>query len=223
MGTVIIHGRDREIIREKPAAAAQSILEGYLLQKTVGADTWSTHVGAGRRAEPIYALEDRAGNVDSAVTAYADAENVPAVIGPRIADAWLQDGEVVVEGDALQSNGDGTLRLFLLNNGMKLTLVNGAAAGNHTVAGITTEDRIVWIGHATTLVSIASMATLTGEFTISAANTVENAGETDTSNDQLWVLWEDASAGAEEGSIVGYADEAQSPSGADVRIKVRRS
>ena len=107
MGKVIIHGRDREIIREKPAATSSAILEGMLLEKTVGADTWSKHSGAGRRAEPIYALEDRAGNVDSEVVPYADAENVPAVIGPRIVSAWLQDGEVVVEGNALQSNGDG--------------------------------------------------------------------------------------------------------------------
>lgn len=221
MGKVIIHGQEgREIIREKAAAASQTILEGKLLVKTSGADTWSKHGVAGGRAEPIFALEGK-DNIDHAVTAYADGALVPAVIGPRIVDAWLEDGEVVVEGDALQSNGNGNLRKAVLNNGLKVTLVAGGSAGNHTVTGIATTDRIVSVLHASTAASIATLADISGEFSITGANTINNALGTDTTSDQLWVIWEDASAGAEEGSIVGYADEAQSPSGADVRIKVR--
>lgn len=217
MGKVIIHDRNREIIREKPAAASSSILEGMLLQKTVGADTWSKHSTAGGTAEPIFALEDRFGNADSEVTAYADGENVAAVIRPRMVDAWLKDGEVVVEGDALQSAGDGTLRKYVMNDGTKRSLIAGGTAGDRTVTGIATADRLASVLHFTTGGAVAD---LTAEFSITAANTINNDGGTDTSSDQLLVIWEDAN-GAGEGSIVGYADEAQSPSGANVRIKVR--
>lgn len=221
MGKVIIHGQGGgEIIRSKPATASQSILEGMLLAKAAGADTWSKHAVAGGRAEPIFALEGH-DNIDHEATAYADGAEVAAVIGPRMVDAWLKDGETVVEGDALQSAGDGTLRKAVLNNGLKIALIAGGSAGDHTVTGIATTDRIVSVLHASTAAAIATLADLTSEFSISAANTINNALGTDTSSDQLWVIYEDASGGAEEGSIVGYADEAQAPSGANVRIKVR--
>jgi len=37
---------------------------------------------------------------------------------------------------------------------------------------------------------------LTSEFTITAANTINNATGTATNNDQLWVFWEDMSTSA---------------------------
>ena len=72
-----------------------------------------------------------------------------------------------------------------------VTLVVGGAAGDHTVAGIAVGDDIVWVGHFTTAAAIASLADLTSEFTITAANTINNVGGTDTTNDQLMVIWQD--------------------------------
>lgn len=73
----------------------------------------------------------------------------------------------------------------------KVTLVAGGAAGDHTVAGIAVGDDIAWVGHFTTAAAIASLADLTSEFSITAANTINNAAGTDTTNDQLMVIWQD--------------------------------
>jgi hypothetical protein len=223
MGTVLVHGYDRPIIREKAAKSSESILEGMLLEKASGADTWQKHATAGGNAEGIFAMEDKAGNVDRSVTAYANGANIPGIVKPPIANAWLLDGEVVVEGDALESNGDGTLRKLVAGNvaGLKMAIIAGGAAGNHTVTGIALGDRLVAVIHGTTAAALESIADLTSEFTISATNTINNAAGTDTTNDSLTVFYEDASAASAPGRIVGYADEAKSPSGANVRIKVR--
>lgn len=74
---------------------------------------------------------------------------------------------------------------------LKVTLVAGGAAGNHTVAGIAVGDDIVWVGHFTTAAAIATLADLTSEFSITAANTINNAAGTETANDQLMVIWQD--------------------------------
>lgn len=71
---------------------------------------------------------------------------------------------------------------------LKQTLISGGAAGNHTVAGIAVGDEIVSVLHYTTG---AALANLTSEFTITAANTINNTGGTATTSDQLWVTWAD--------------------------------
>ena len=80
-------------------------------------------------------------------------------------------------------------------NGLKLTSIAGvASAGNHTVTGIATEDRIVAVQLLTTTASIATHADLTAEFTITAANTINNTGGTNTgTGNTLLVWWEDVS------------------------------
>jgi hypothetical protein len=74
---------------------------------------------------------------------------------------------------------------------MNVTLVAGGAAGNHTVTGIATGDELVFVGHLSTAAAIATLADLTSEFTVSAADTINNAAGTDTTNDQLMVIWLD--------------------------------
>lgn len=74
---------------------------------------------------------------------------------------------------------------------LKIALVAGGTAGNHTVTGIATGDELVSVLHASTAASIATVADLTSEFSISAANTINNTGGTDTTNDQLWVFYID--------------------------------
>jgi hypothetical protein len=72
----------------------------------------------------------------------------------------------------------------------KVTLVNGGAAGNHTVTGITAADEIVFVAHISTAASVATIADLTSEFT-AGAGVINNAAGTDTTNDQLMVFWVD--------------------------------
>jgi Ni,Fe-hydrogenase maturation factor len=89
----------------------------------------------------------------------------------------------------------------------KVTLVDGGSAGDHTVTGITTADTILFVGLFETKASIATLADLTDEFTITGADTINNAAGTATTNDQLFVLWHDADADADTLAIT----EAQIP------------
>ncbi len=70
---------------------------------------------------------------------------------------------------------------------LTIGLVAGGVAGAHTLTGIALGDRIVFVGHFSTLAAIATLADLTSEFTVSAADTIDNTGGTDTSSDQLMV------------------------------------
>lgn len=73
------------------------------------------------------------------------------------------------------------------------TPVVGGAAGTLTLTGITTDDKLVKVyavaydadGDA------SSVADLTSEFSISAANTITNAGGTATTDRMLFVTWVD--------------------------------
>ena len=80
--------------------------------------------------------------------------------------------------------------LALVAGFAKHALIVGGAAGNFTVTGIKTTDTLNmvlrFIGAATTLTGVTD---LTGEFTISALNTINNTSGTATTGDKLLVLW----------------------------------
>lgn len=83
---------------------------------------------------------------------------------------------------------DKVLKTHIGEQLVKATLVTGGAAGNFTVTGIATADTLVMVLHYTTG---AALANLTSEFTISAANTINNTGGTATTSDQLVVIYQD--------------------------------
>ncbi len=74
----------------------------------------------------------------------------------------------------------------------KTDLVSGGSAGSHTLAAMAVGDEIIFVGHISTEAAIATMADITGEFTPEAGG-LENGGGTDTTNDQLFVIWIDKS------------------------------
>lgn len=71
---------------------------------------------------------------------------------------------------------------------LKVALIAGGAAGNHTLAAIAATDEIVFVGHLSTAAAIATLADLTAEFT-AGAGVINNTGGTDTTSDQLFVIW----------------------------------
>jgi hypothetical protein len=75
---------------------------------------------------------------------------------------------------------------------VKYRFVAGAVAGNITVTGIKTTDKLLDV-RATD----ATLQDISGEFTISAANTINNTGGTSTATKVLLVRWvtEDAGMG----------------------------
>jgi predicted RecA/RadA family phage recombinase len=67
----------------------------------------------------------------------------------------------------------------------------GGAAGAHTVTGIALGDRLIAVQHWSTAAAIATVADLTSEFSITAADTIDNTAGTATTSDQLIVFYED--------------------------------
>lgn len=74
-----------------------------------------------------------------------------------------------------------------LKSTLKFSLVAGAAAGNVTITGIAVGDQIISVIHNTA----GALADLTAEFSITAADTINNVGGTATDGDQLLVIWAD--------------------------------
>jgi hypothetical protein len=77
---------------------------------------------------------------------------------------------------------------------LKVKVLAGGAAGNFTATGVKTTDALIsvlrLVGAATTLTNITD---LTGEFSITATNTINNTSGTATTSDKLLVVWVAAS------------------------------
>lgn len=78
-----------------------------------------------------------------------------------------------------------------LKSVVKVALLAGGAAGAHVLTGIAVGDRIATVLHISTAAAIATMADITAEFVSIAADAIDNTGGTDTTNDQLLVIWID--------------------------------
>lgn len=87
---------------------------------------------------------------------------------------------------------DGVVTKEKLGTGfLKVALINGGPAGNHTVTGIATADALVSVLHLPDGGAIDDMADLTSEFSITAANTINNAGGTTSASGKLLVIYQD--------------------------------
>lgn len=77
---------------------------------------------------------------------------------------------------------------------IKTAVVAGGVAGNITVTGIATEDTLVSVIRFTGGgVDVTDVEDLTSEFTITAADTINNTGGTNTTGDKLLVIYVDKS------------------------------
>ena len=106
-----------------------------------------------------------------------------------VAVAAAGTGEITFEG--YQGRPFGVTRILNRVAGeknLRQVRIAGSAAGNHTVTGIALGDELISVIHHT---QGAAMADLTSEFTVSAANTINNTGGTDTSSDDLLVTYWD--------------------------------
>lgn len=69
-------------------------------------------------------------------------------------------------------------------------VIAGGAAGAHTVTGIKTRDTLVSVLRAVGGgVDVTDVTDLTSEFSITAANTIDNTGGTATTGDKLIVTY----------------------------------
>lgn len=77
----------------------------------------------------------------------------------------------------------------------KQAVISGGAAGDHTVTGIATTDTLLSVTYyAGAGTDVTDVADLTSEFSISAADTINNDGGTATTGGKLVVFYLDASA-----------------------------
>ena len=76
-----------------------------------------------------------------------------------------------------------------ISNAIKISIIDGDAAGAHTVAGIRAGDELISVLEQNGTSGL--LTDLTTEFSIAASDTITNAGGTDTSSDKLLVLYLD--------------------------------
>lgn len=72
-------------------------------------------------------------------------------------------------------------------------VIAGGAAGNHTVTGIAVGDTLVGVIRLDRDATAANIniTAITSEFSVSATNTINNTGGTNTTGDSLLVLYQD--------------------------------
>lgn len=97
---------------------------------------------------------------------------------------------VVIDGVRLRDNF--IAKTALPPSAWKFSVVAGGAAGNHTLTGITTADSLLGVIYvAGAGVDATDISDIRSEFTITAANTINNAAGTDTTGGKLLVAWLD--------------------------------
>lgn len=74
-------------------------------------------------------------------------------------------------------------------DGVKTTIIAGGAAGAHTVTGIKTRDTLVSVLHLDMTDASETGVNRTAEFSITAANTIDNTGGTATTGGFLVVTY----------------------------------
>ena len=107
--TIVIEPADgNALIREELAVAAFSA--GHLLEKVAAG--YQKHSTAAGNAQKLFAVENLAdaGGIDRAYVAGETARAVYAKRGDKIYALVPAAAPAIVVGDALESNGDGTLR-----------------------------------------------------------------------------------------------------------------
>ena len=83
-----------------------------------------------------------------------------------------------------QARGSGVL------GEMRFRSISGGSAGALTVTGIAVGDRIIAV-----VDTEGASANFASEFTVSAANTIDNTGGSSTSGKDLLVIWESFAGG----------------------------
>lgn len=123
-------------------------------------------------------------------TAASSGDRVPVDVAGT---AVITAGGTIAAGQYVQSDADGKAVAASLS-AIKTAVIAGGAAGDLTVTGIATTDRlvsVVLLNRDATAANITATS-LSSEFTITAANTINNTSGTNTTGDALIVTYESA-------------------------------
>lgn len=140
---------------------------------------------------------------DLSVKAVNDAGNVAVAAGDQLFYIAADTPDISkkssgqpfgVAFEGITSGGTDTIKVALVPGAkydLKTSVITGGAAGDHTVTGIAVGDELVSVLEFATAAAIATLTDRTSEFSITAADTVNNAGGTSTASDSLLVIWVD--------------------------------
>lgn len=153
--------------------------------------------------KPVMELVNGAAAGNVTVTGIALGDELVAVWGsqPTTVQEEISGGAAgdhTVTGIATSDTLISVLQLDRHLDKYEQTIITGGSAGDHTVTGIATADTllsVIYIASNATELLLAGAADLTSEFTISATDTINNTGGTDTTSGLLIVLFGDAAAG----------------------------
>lgn len=108
-----------------------------------------------------------------------------------IGTAVVESGAAVAFGDLVQSDSVGRA-IKATASAIKTAVIAGGSAGALTVTGIAVGDRLVSVTRLDRNATAANITLdgLTSEFSITAANTIDNTAGTATTGDALLVVWE---------------------------------
>lgn len=112
----------------------------------------------------------------------------------------VEFGGAVTRGQPVTSDADGKA-IAAVAPSLVQTVVAGGAAGDFAVAGIAATDELVSVVHVDGTDASETVADLTAEFDITAADTINNAGGTDTTGGFLVVTYRNPPV-----RIAGFAD-----------------
>lgn len=176
------------------------------LVKISGADRTVIHATVGSKAVVGVALQ----------TSSASGDKI--AVAPLCGGVFsLVAAGAVTRGDNVCAAAAGTVKTA--TSKVVTTIVDGAAAGNVTVTGIGADDELLSVlrldvevdtGTGATGNKIQAAADLTAEFTVTAANTINNAAGTNTTGDRLIVSYRIAAAEAIVGIALASAIDAAS-------------
>lgn len=130
-----------------------------------------------------------------------------------IGTAVVTAGAAVAAGALVMSDASGRA-ITATRSETKTAVIAGGSAGNLTVTGIATTDRLVSVtvlDRDSTAANI-TLADLTSEFSITATNTINNAGGTSTTGNALLVVYETANP------VRGRALQAASEAGERIEV-----
>lgn len=162
------------------------------LDTTAGGYTLVAPTGA----DDIVQIVGRVAVVDAAIgeIEFDLVSNNTVLIGTNELQA-LSVTAAKLAADAVETakiKDDAVTKAKLAGGFMKSAVIAGGAAGNHTVTGIATADEIVLVARLDVNAgNVVDISSITSEFTISAADTINNAAGTDTTGDKLLILYLD--------------------------------
>lgn len=169
------------------------LIKTYIADGAIAINRFVKFGSADNKCAQASAVSDKIIGVSADVAADAAGDPVDVIMDGI---AHVTYGGSITRGDPVTTDANG--KAVAAADSINKAIIDGGAAGNHTVTGIKTTDTLVAVlqidvasdtGTSASGDKVQAIADLTSEFTISAANTINNTGGSATTGDKLLVLY----------------------------------